>query len=65
MIIHSSKNRDKILEKHINSSEPTVIVTPSMTEGVDLKYELSRFQILCKVPYPYLMDKQIQFKMKM
>ena len=24
-----------------------------MTEGVDLKDELSRFQILMKVPYPY------------
>ena len=65
LLVHTTKNRDKVLEKHINSKEPTVIVTPSMTEGVDLKYELSRFQILCKVPYPYLLDKQIQLKMKM
>ena len=34
-----------------------------MTEGVDLKGELSRFQILCKIPYPYLGDKLIRKKM--
>jgi Rad3-related DNA helicase len=25
-----------------------------MAEGLDLKDDLSRFQIICKVPYPYL-----------
>tara|TARA_Y100000385_G_scaffold252463_1_gene275940 strand:+ start:236 stop:520 length:285 start_codon:yes stop_codon:yes gene_type:complete len=34
-----------------------------MTEGVDLKGKLSRFQIICKVPYPYLGDKLIRKKM--
>ena len=64
LLIHNSSNRDKVLEQHIHSEKPTVLLTPSMTEGVDLKYELSRFQVLCKIPYPYLMDPQIQLKMK-
>ena len=34
-----------------------------MTEGVDLKGDISRFQVLCKVPYPYLGDKLIKKKM--
>ena len=34
-----------------------------MTEGVDLRGELSRFQIVCKIPYPYLGDKLIRKKM--
>ena len=34
-----------------------------MTEGVDLKDEASRFQILCKIPYPYLGDKLIRKRM--
>jgi ATP-dependent DNA helicase DinG len=34
--------------------EPTVLFSPSMTEGLDLKEDLSRFQIICKVPYPAL-----------
>jgi Rad3-related DNA helicase len=64
LLTHNSDNRDEILEKHLKSKEPTVIVSPSMTEGVDLKGDLSRFQILCKVPYPYLGDKLVQKKMK-
>jgi len=34
-----------------------------MTEGVDLHGDLSRFQIVCKIPYPYLGDKLIRKKM--
>ena len=49
--------------KHINSKEPTVLISPSMTEGVDLKGELSRFQILCKVPYPWLGDPIVKKRM--
>ena len=54
---------DEILRKHINSKKPTVLLSPSMTEGVDLKGDISRFQVLCKVPYPYLGDKLIRKKM--
>jgi ATP-dependent DNA helicase DinG len=63
LLIHGSDNRDLILRKHINSKKPTVLLSPSMTEGVDLKGDISRFQILCKVPYPYLGDKLIKKKM--
>ena len=63
LLIHGSDNRDEILKKHINSKKPTVLLSPSMTEGVDLKGDISRFQILCKVPYPYLGDKLIKKKM--
>ena len=34
-----------------------------MTEGVDLKDDISRFQIICKVPYPYLGDKLVKKRM--
>ena len=53
LLIHNTENRDEILEKHKFSKKPTVILSPSMTEGVDLKDDLSRFQILMKVPFPY------------
>jgi ATP-dependent DNA helicase DinG len=53
LLIHTSENRDEILEKHKRSKQPTVIISPSMTEGIDLKDDLSRFQILVKVPFPY------------
>ena len=34
-----------------------------MTEGIDLKDDSSRFQIICKVPYPYLGDKLVKKRM--
>jgi Rad3-related DNA helicase len=34
-----------------------------MSEGVDLKNDLSRFQIVCKVPYPYYGDPLIRKRM--
>ena len=63
LLIHGSDNRDVILEKHKKAKGPTVLISPSMTEGVDLKGSLSRFQIICKVPYPYLGDKLVRKKM--
>jgi Rad3-related DNA helicase len=36
-----------------------------MTEGVDLSDALSRFQIICKTPYPYLGDAVTQKKMQL
>tara|TARA_Y100001938_G_scaffold30629_1_gene41606 strand:- start:165 stop:473 length:309 start_codon:yes stop_codon:yes gene_type:complete len=47
----------------MKSKEATVLLSPSMTEGVDLKEDLSRFQIICKVPFPYLGDKLVRKKM--
>lgn len=63
LLFHDAMDRVKKLEEHINSKEPTVIVSPSMQEGVDLKDDLSRFQIICKVPYPYLGDKIVKKRM--
>jgi len=59
ILVAYGENRDKILEKHINSKDPTILLSPSMAEGVNLKGELSKFQILCKIPFPYLGDKVV------
>jgi ATP-dependent DNA helicase DinG len=64
LLTHKSEDREDVLNQHISSKEPTVLVTPSMTEGVDLKGDASRFQIICKVPYPYLGDKLVQKRMR-
>ena len=63
LIFHNTEDRVKKLEEHIHSKQPTVLVSPSMQEGVDLKDDLSRFQIICKVPYPYLGDKIVKKRM--
>ena len=63
ILIHNSDDRDAILKKHMSSKEPTVLLSPSMTEGVDLKGDLSKFQVICKIPYPYLGDPIIKKRM--
>ena len=63
ILTHNSENRDEVLQKHLNSKTPTVLLSPSMTEGVDLRGEFSRFQVICKVPYPFLGDKLVKKRM--
>ena len=63
LLTHTSADREKKLQIHMADPRPTVLLSPSMQEGVDLKGELSRFQILCKVPYPYLGDKLVKKRM--
>jgi len=43
---------------------PTVILSPSMTEGVDLKDDMSRFQIIVKMPFASLGDALIKARMQ-
>ncbi|MDQ4073454.1 MAG: DEAD/DEAH box helicase family protein [Thermoproteota archaeon] len=52
-------DRNEMILKHCQSTKPTVLISPSMFLGVDLKDDLSRFQIIVKVPYPDLTDKKI------
>jgi Rad3-related DNA helicase len=49
--------RDEIISQHIASPKPTVLISPSLHTGLDLKDGLSRFQIITKVPYPNKSDR--------
>ena len=53
-----------ILEQHYNNPDPTVLVSPSMSHGVDLRDDLARFQIIVKAPYLPTKDKRIEKLMK-
>jgi ATP-dependent DNA helicase DinG len=58
----SSLDRTKVLQKHYESEKQTVLISPSLHLGVDLKDDLSRFQVIVKVPFPDLTDKKIAAK---
>ena len=50
--------RDEVISEHTkNAAKPTVLISPSLHTGLDLKDELSRFQIITKVPYPNKSDR--------
>ena len=56
------KDKDELLEMHSNDEEPVVILSPSCWFGVDLKDDLSRFQIIFKCPKLVLSTKNNQIK---
>ncbi len=56
------KSQDDVISEH--ASDPTgVLLSSSLWEGVDLKDDLSRFQIIAKVPYPNYTEKRTRAKM--
>ena len=58
-IFHDTQNRGDVIEEFKNSRKPLVLVSPSVNEGVDLPGDECRFQIIYKIPYPDLGDKQV------
>jgi Rad3-related DNA helicase len=54
--IDSTDGKVPALEHHRASPLPTVLVSPSLREGVDLPDDFLRFQILTKLPFPDLGD---------
>ena len=56
------KTQDEVISEH--ATDPTgVLLSSSLWEGVDLKDDLSRFQIIAKVPYPNYKEKRTKAKM--
>ncbi len=62
LIEHNTQNRAEKLNDFKDSKDPLVLISPSMNEGVDLPGDLCRFQIIYKLPYPDLRDKQIRLR---
>jgi Rad3-related DNA helicase len=57
--IDSAGGKAGALDLHRASALPTVLVSPSLREGVDLPDDFLRFQVLTKLPYPDLGDPWI------
>ena len=49
-----------LLQQHFESNKPTVLVSPSMTHGVDLKGDTGEFAIIMKAPFLPLGDERIK-----
>lgn len=58
------KNNEDLIKEHTKRKDPTVLISPSMVSGVDLTDELSRFQIICKLPFLSLANTRIAHKSK-
>jgi len=67
-IIHhnpgSDLNRNEAIAEFLDSdSTPSILISPSSTEGLDLKYELGGFAIFAKVPFGNMGDAWIKKRM--
>lgn len=49
------------LRRAANEGRQLVAVSPSMKEGVDLKHDLGRFQVIAKIPFGNLGDPHVKY----
>ncbi len=57
-----ASSRSALLKVH-GLTDESVLISPSLYQGVDLKDELSRFQVLVKVPFPDLSERRTRVKL--
>ena len=58
------KSPQQMLEVH-KKKPGSIIVASGLREGLDLRGELSKIQVFCKIPYPSLGDKVVVRKMEL
>jgi Rad3-related DNA helicase len=58
----SYAQKEKLISFHSTTDEPTILCGPGFIEGLNLKDDLARFNILMKVPYMSLGDPLIKRK---
>ena len=58
------ESNESLFKYHATSEKPTILVSPSLMAGVDLHDDLSRFQIVVKLPYISLADERVKRKMQ-
>lgn len=64
LLYNGSKEKIDIINKH-KMSKDTILVGPTLAEGIDLPDDLCRFIIIMKVPYPNIKEKYVKAKIEM
>jgi Rad3-related DNA helicase len=58
----NADERENVYKTHRESKTPTVILSPSFTEGFDFTGDAARWQVIAKIPFPFLGDRQVMAK---
>lgn len=64
LVYNGSREKNTMIQIH-QMSPDTILVGPTLNEGVDLPGDECRFIIILKVPYPSLADKLVKEKIKL
>ena len=62
IMVHTPKDRNLIINAFLRSKDG-ILCSPSCYEGLDLKDDLARFQIIFKIPWGNLGDKLVKKRM--
>lgn len=57
--------RNDAISGFVECQKPSILISPSSTEGLDLKDDLARFAIIVKTPFGYLGDQWIKRRLEM
>ena len=57
--------RNDAITMFMDSNKPSILISPSCTEGLDLKDDLARFAMIVKTPFGFLGDQWIKRRMEM
>ena len=58
----SARDRDAALESYL-ALEGSILIASSMDRGIDLPDDACRVQVVAKIPFPYLGDKQVNARL--
>lgn len=64
ILTHTKSNAQAVIRDWMSSSEPRVLASPVMSEGVDLAHDLCYGQFIWKIPIPYSGDPLISIRKK-
>lgn len=66
-LIYSQERNDRSgsLDKWMKNDEPSVFLSTNMTEGLNLKGDLCRYQIYLKIGFPNTQDKRVAKRLEM
>ncbi len=61
----SNIDRNQAIDEFQECKQPSLLISPSCSEGLDLKDDLGRFAIIVKIPFGHLGDQWIKKRMEM
>jgi Rad3-related DNA helicase len=62
LITHEPHNRQEVIRRFIDSPDPLILVSPSVTEGFDFPGDMCRLVIIAKLPFEFGGDPLTQLR---
>lgn len=64
MLMHETRTARDVMEVFKRGDAPLILLSPSMTTGVDFPYDQCRYQIIAKIPFPDTRNKVMAARTK-